>query len=197
MRLLLVLLLLLPALALRAQISPQAADWRVFGNFDKDGKVYAAMYSVPDIVREPNGMVRVWTQGSSITTEDMDEAMKDKQFVKIVAGRLKAGYMPPVNSVEKISSEQALHMTVLEEVANERKVYPTMVILTEIDCKNLRSRFLSIRMYKKGNLTSTTDQAGEWTYIAPQSNDRSLATLVCDPRLTAPDNTPAPVREPQ
>jgi hypothetical protein len=173
------------------------ADWRVYGNFEKDGKIYATMYSVPDIVRSPAGFVRVWTQASSITSDDMDEAMKDKEFLKIVAGRVKARYMPPVNSVEKINSDQVLHMIVLEEVANERKVYPTMVILTEINCKDLRDRFLSIRMFEKGSLTSDTDKPGEWSYIQPQSNDRNLATLVCDARLTAPDNTPAPVKEPE
>lgn len=183
------------ALAIHAQDNPRVVDWRVYGSFKKDGKVYATMYSVPDIVRSPDGIVRVWTQGSSITTADMDEAIKDKQFLKTVADRIKAHYVPPVNSVEKINSDQVMHMIVLEEVANERKVYPTMVILEEIDCKNLRSRYLSIRMYKNGTPTSTTDQPGAWSYIQPQSNDRSLATLVCDPRLTAPNNMPAPVKE--
>jgi hypothetical protein len=184
-------------LSTHAQDSERGADWRVYGNFEKDGKVYATMYSVPDIVRSPDGMVRVWTEASSITNADMDRAMMDNQFVETVAGRVRAHYMPPVNSVEKIDSTQVMHMIVLEEVANERKVYPAMVILEQIDCKNLRSRYLSIRMYEKGTLASTTDQPGEWSYIGPQSNDRNLATLVCDPRLTAPDNTPAPVNAPQ
>jgi hypothetical protein len=185
------------ALIIHAQDTTRIADWRVYGNFEKDGKVYATMYSVPDIVRSPNGMVRVWTQASSITSADMDEAVKDKQFVKIVAGRIKAHYIPPVNSVEKINSDQVMHMIVLEEVANERKVYPTVVTLEEVDCKNLRSRFLSMRMYKKGTPTSTTDQAGAWSYTQPQSNDGNLATLVCDPRLTSPDNSLAPTKEPE
>src|SRR5579871_400577 len=184
-------------LSTQAQDSVRGADWRVYGNFEKDGKAYATMYSVPDIVRSPDGMVRVWTQAASITTADMDQAMMDKQFVGTVADRVGAHYLPPINSVEKIDSNQVMHMTVLEEIANERKVYPTMVILEQIDCKNLRSRYLSIRMYEKGTLASTTDQPGEWSYIGPQSNDRNLATLACDPRLTAPDNAPAPVNAPQ
>jgi hypothetical protein len=184
------------ALSSRAQDSAKGADWRVYGTFEKDGKVYATMYSVPDIVRSPNGLARVWTQASSITTKDMDDALKDKQFLKTVAGRVKAQYMPPISSVEKINSDQVMHMIVLEEVANERKVYPTVVILEEIDCKNLRSRFLSMRTYEKGTPKRFTDDPGAWSYIQPQSNDKNLATLVCDPRLTAPDNTPAPIKEP-
>jgi hypothetical protein len=174
-----------------AQDAGRGADWRVYGTFEKDGKVYATLYSVSDIARMPDGFVRVWTEASSVTTADMDEALKDKDFLKITAARIKAHYIPPVNYVEKLDSDQIMHMIVLEEVANETKVYPTIVMLEQIDCKALRDRYLSIRMYEKGTPTSVTDQPGKWSYIQPQSNDKNLATLVCDPRLTAPDNTPA------
>jgi len=184
---------LVGTLGIQQFANAQDADWRVFGFTDK----LTLFYSVPDIARAPDGSVRVWTQGIQIKEKALDAAAKDKIFLDLVAGRIAHYYVPPLALVEKINTDQMMNLVQMEEVANERRVSPDIVMFTEIDCKDLRSRFLQITKYAKdGTLRGTKTQPWGWEYIQPQTNNKKLATLVCDPSLTAPDNTPVARKAP-
>lgn len=178
-----------------AKDAARSADWRVSGTFQIGWDVYVTLYSVPDIVRLPDGSVHVRTEDSLITPADVDKAMGgDKAFLAIVDGRIRAHYIPPVDAVEKLDGYQVMHTIVLEEMADEQKVYPTWVHLTEIDCKAQKLRDLQMTTYVKGTKTRSSNRAGNWIYLEnyqPHISASNLVALVCDAQQTAPDNSPA------
>jgi hypothetical protein len=177
-------------------------DWRVYSLAGDDVR----FYSVPSIVRSPEnetnakaGTIRVWTQtisGQALATAMTTKGKVGTPFADTIVSRTKALYVPPYFSVEALTvdaDETVKHALVfsLEEAANQQMAPASHEILFELDCGNGRQRILqSISSAAKGNAPNLNTVASDWVYVSPHSIGEDLQTLVCDKKLTAPDNTP-------
>jgi len=176
------------ALLLSQSASAEEADWRIYGFTDSD--TYLLLYSVPDVVRGPDS-VRVWTQQVTVSKKSVEELAKDARLMATVKGRTAASYVPPLAALEKMPNDQIGPLIALEEMTNERRFPTQSMMLTEIDCKNARMRFLQLTMYTKDGKPGVTNTVpSDWEYAQPQTNGKRLVSLICNPRLTAPANAP-------
>jgi hypothetical protein len=131
----------------------------------------------------------------TVTPASIDRSLKDKAFRDLAAGRAAADYFPPLGYIEDLNADLAMDLAAREEIANERKVRATIVMLEEVDCTSKRRRFLEIHSYAKDrHMAGMSRHATGWEYITPQTNDNSLWALVCDPHKTSTDNRPAQQR---
>lgn len=180
-------------------------DWRVAGYTGKD----VILYSVPDIVREPAGRVRVWSEelnfNASGQAANRAANKRNSQFLDAVAGRVARYYEPPfmlagISDPCKASADKhclanyAMNIAMTEEAANERLVRTEDLSLYELDCTNKRARTLQAITYDKGGSPHFWSSAPHWIYAPPQSNLASLLTIVCNPAVAAADNTPLKLR---
>lgn len=176
-------------------------DWRVSGYTGKD----VILYSTPDIARELDGVVLVWTEQLNFkaSQQAVARADKNKRFTDAISGRYARSYVPPfmlagVSDSCKSSQQKdcvantAVHIAMIEEAANEKLVRTELRTLYELDCKNKRARPLQAVMYANGgspNVLNDPDPAG-WTNAPPQSNLEWLLTIVCNPAIATVDNSP-------
>lgn len=178
----------------------QEADWRVSGHTE----TALMLYSVPNIVRRPDGIVHVWSEQLNLKAlgRAQAHALKyDRTLLDRVAGRIARYYIPPYLTLIEVNAKNtanaAMDIAVKEELADEQKVKPSAMFLFELDCKDKEMRYRILSGY-------TRDPSGfhdiqhpmAWDYAPPDSNGADLFKLVCDPLLTAPDNTPLPPRKP-
>jgi len=181
-------------------------DWRVSGFTGKD----VILYSAPDIVREPDGLVRVWSE--TLNFKAIQQAANragtgNKRFIGAVAGRIARYYIPPfmlagIGDPCKSSQEKncvasyAMNIAMTEEAANENLVPVGGQILYELDCMNKRGRALQAVTYTKGGSPKIENGPMGWMYAPPQSILDWLLTIVCNPAVAAVDNTPLQSRTP-
>ncbi len=175
------------ALVVSQCANAQEVDWRVFGFGEDDVSVYSA----PDIVRTPDS-VRVWTKNIKIKTSTITEALKDKKVVEALKGRIAASYAPPFAVFSKMPVEQAMSVLAVEELVNEDRAGQVQYMaLVEVDCKVQRLHQLQITNFDKTGKTVRTDTVPrDWQFVAPQTQGQMLVRLICDPHVTAPENTP-------
>lgn len=175
-------------------------DWRVSGYTGKD----VILYSAPDIARELDGVVLVWTEQFNFkaSQQAVARADKNKRFTDAISGRYARSYVPPfmlagVSDSCKSSQQKdcvanaAVHIAMIEEAANENLVRTELRTLYELDCKNKRARPLQAVMFANGgspNVLNDPDPAG-WTNAPPQSNLDWLLTIVCNPAIATVDNS--------
>jgi Surface-adhesin protein E len=182
-------------------------DWRVAGYTDKS----VFLYSVPDIVREPNGLVRVWLEELNLKASERaaDRAANERgsPFVDAVAGRVARYYVPPLmlagivapcksSKDSRCLANYAMNIAGAEETANEHLVHAEKETLYELDCSNKRARVLQLLTYPKGRPPQFASTPSSWLYAPPQSLLESLLTIVCNPAVAAIDNTPLKPRPP-
>lgn len=177
-------------------------DWRVFGFTDE----HVLLYSVPDIVREPDNLVRVWSEqlNSKAVGRVVNRATGkggNVRFMAAVIGRVARYYEPPLmlagldkscNSSKRKDclAERAADITSMEEVANESLVPRDGLVLYELDCREKRARVLSVIVYQKHGSPESSSRPMDWEYVPPETNLDWLLTIVCDPSVAAVDNTP-------
>jgi hypothetical protein len=171
-------------------------------------KQLVKFYSVPSVVRSPEneanpkqGTVRVWTE--DIPFQSLDQALgtlsADSPIMELVTARLAGKYVPPYSLVNKVpadsreASTQAIQTVSYEELANRNMALVKAQALIELDCAQGRQRFLEAIEFGPGKTqTSLLTEPSAWAYVPLHSIGQSLQKLICDKRLTAPDNTPAP-----
>jgi hypothetical protein len=122
---------------------------------------------------------------------------KDSLLVQTATARASAHYMPPFFTVFSLPADQdravlRAGVIVYEEAANQGLVPAEVAILWELDCENGRQRVLeSISFATHGEAPNVDTVPSSWSYFAPHSMGEDMQTLLCDKKLTAPDNTPA------
>ena len=121
---------------------------------------------------------------------------KDSLLVQTATARASAHYMPPFFTVFSLPGDQdravlRAGVIVYEEAANQGLVRAEVAILWELDCENGRQRVLeSISFATHGKAPNVDTVPSSWSYFAPHSMGEDMQTLLCDKKLTAPDNTP-------
>lgn len=174
-------------------------DWRVAGYTGKD----VILYSVPDIARELDGVVLVWTEQFDFkaSQQAVATAGKNKRFTDAISARYARYYVPPfllAGVSDQCSSNQdkdcvansAVHIAMIEEAANESLLRAELRTLYELDCKNKRARALQAVMFGNGGSPDVINDPQDWTNAPPQSNLEWLLTIVCNPAIATVDNSP-------
>lgn len=170
----LTLVVFLAASAAAAQ-SP-SHSWHFFG-VTQDGT--SLFYSSTDLHRLPDDHVEVWTKGlpSKAVQREGDRLIKDKEVLNRVTASALVGAQA-ITSVENLNQDQIDEIGVEEEVANQAQLKPVMRILWEIDCPGKMMRTLSAYIVKGGR-TGSSDKAGEWGHVPPESTGETLYALLC------------------
>ena len=184
----LVILIAVSAVAAELSCASQAQDppdWRMYTGTDD----LSAFYSVPSIVRDKDGKVRVWAE----ILENADfirvaPIVNAQPFSDILVTRLKAGYVPLFVQVRpQYTKKLVVEITLAEEIANERLAPPMSLFLTEVDCTRTRSRVLqSIDYSNYGTPVQSLAHPSAWQYAAPQTVAEKLMKFVCRPQVPLP-----------
>lgn len=126
-------------------------------------------------------IVRVWTKGLSAAAVDK-VANLPKEAVDRDAQKLLLGYQPPFAVLKKLTEDERLGVIISEEVADDQLVSPEIKALVEIDCEHDFIRSLSIVVTQAGRFGSS-DAAGHWEHIVPESSGANLSKIVCSSAL--------------
>ena len=118
-------------------------DWKYYGAASlRNGETQATFYDSQGVIRRPNGHIEVWTKG--VRQRDVQRIEKeDKKYLNRVGDKLSAGYRPPYATVVKVDEDLQITLAVLEDIANNAQVSPSMRMLIEIDCTGRMDRWLS------------------------------------------------------
>ena len=165
--------------ALSVVLLTGAADtsWNFFGGSTVKGVANWSFFELNSMKRSQDGHVQVWTK--TLPEAEMEKVKAGPAAMSQMTGRLKHNYVPIIGRSGKYPKDQLINMIIYEALANEGAVSPIATILFEIDCKADMDRMLSIRLERNGQLTSSTENPGEWQHMAPETNVASLAKATC------------------
>jgi hypothetical protein len=101
-------------------------------------------YDAKDIVRKPDGRMGVDERHTGIQFNPVADAQTpDKIFIGPVAQTVAAHHVPPIGGDLRTHQDQAVEITMDEEIANNDYIQPIARLLIEIDCPGRLDRILS------------------------------------------------------
>ena len=160
------------------------ADWRMYSGTDDQ----SAYYSVPSLMHEKSGYVRVWAE--ILNNDDVHNVVASlgARTADIVISRLKAGYIPPFVLMQQvITPNETVNVALAEEVANERLAPIVSLFLNEVDCAKKRTRFLQWTDYSSdGSPLQSRPRSSAWQSAGPHTVGETLLTFVCKPQIPLP-----------
>jgi len=162
----------------------QGADWKYYGRGDlPQSETVMKYYDAESIERLPDGHVRAWTKGISLS--EVERVMNLEEVTKRAASKIKAGDVPPYilsNPKPEPSSDVNTRIIVWEEAANYDVIKAKLKVFYELNCKSKKIRNLSMISYKNDGGTETKSDIDKWTYISPESNSETLRKILCKER---------------
>lgn len=168
-----------------------AAEWKVFGAHETNGKKELLFFQADGVVRKPSGYVQVWVKILKQSDIDRVAGHKDKQRAGRMVERLLSGYVPPIlRNEKKNDADQVFYFTLAEDVASTAEVKVRTRILYEVDCAERLVRTLSVYVANDKS-SKSSDEVGTWAHVAPESNADELLPLVCAAGPTTPAGAPA------
>jgi len=152
-------------------------DWKFYGGTPYDGGELC-FYEALSVARNGDHL-RVWTKclsEAAISKFDLDVGMTHR-----AATNIGSYYALPYNKAHDIDGNQAVTITIYEEIATNGYLTPPIRIFYEIECREGRLRTLSTDMTINGH-HSSSNTADEWSYIGPEGNGATLRKILCDAR---------------
>ena len=158
----------------------QEVDWKFYGGAPTDDGANECFFDVNGVAHGADKYIRVWTK--CLIQKDMDDIDIAKEYGGTIldntAKKISNYYIPPIAKINPIDGDQAMQITMYEEIADISHLQPRTKIFYEINCPDKTLRELSIYV-KIGNKIGFVDTPGKWKYIAPESNGSKLAKLLC------------------
>jgi hypothetical protein len=156
------------------------ADWKYIGDNYINSSPTMSFYNAESVECTSNGNLRAWIKGVRITEINRMMRKKDKDLVRTSAEKVMRSYIPPYAFIEdNISFNKSIDIITWEETANHPDTKPSLMILSEIDCKQKMIRTLSAIYYQKGDKIEIDPEVGKWHYVSPGSNGEKLSFILC------------------
>jgi hypothetical protein len=165
------------AMSFPSAVCAANVDWKLYGGISTAavGNTYC-FYDERGILQERSGFARVWTK--CLLQKEMDAVDNKKSYDRAVvdmsAERIAHRYIPPIQKISRMNSDQSLQVVMYEAIADVGDLDSRAQIFYELDCTQRRLRELHISVG-----TSSRDIPSTWKDIPPEGNGANLLSLVC------------------
>ncbi|MGF6639488.1 hypothetical protein [Paraburkholderia sp. MM6662-R1] len=161
------------------QTKTPSVDWKEYGGFNAS-ELNFCFYEANGIMRLASDHLRVWTK--CLRQKDLDsvdtETDHGKAIVEEAARKVARYYVPPIASLQPLTAQQALTVTLYEVTADLGSLQTQASIFYELDCPKRMYRELSIYIPSSGKGRSE-DTPTEWQFVPPEGNVATLLRLLC------------------
>ncbi|HEU5226344.1 MAG TPA: hypothetical protein VFU49_00935 [Ktedonobacteraceae bacterium] len=170
-----------PAVSKAADIVQPDKDWKFFGPAGSTKKTLDFFYLPSTLKVMQDGTIQVWTKElDDAAVRKIDRHIQQHQVIlNQAAAKIAQYYHPPFADMGNLGVKDAMWITEFEIIADNEAVAPDSKVLLDIDCANQQYRYLTIVATKKNGDPETTDQAGAWVHVVPESVTENLTRLVC------------------
>ena len=157
-------------------------EWKYFGGQGATDTGSEWFYLPAEATYQTHGRVTVWTESIS-TTQVVNyissQAPNESTFAGAFKAKMSSGYIPPVVALLGFDKKRAGETLMMELAANMGSLTPESHTLYDLDCIGRRYRVISETTYDKTGNAATTDGAGYWSVITPDSLVDTLSQLMC------------------
>lgn len=162
-------------------VEAAVADWKFYGSATLfKGEETIVFYDSESVEYISGGTIRVWVKAIGQSEFDMMMEKNEKQILDKSAEKVASGYFPPYSLVnQKTNLDDSIEIISWEELANSFEINSRAKLLFEIDCIEKKIRTLSVINYKDDRMMEPNKKKGDWNYISPESNAKTLQEILC------------------
>lgn len=152
-----------------------AVAWKLYGSIDLGGQ-QVCFYDERGLVREPSGLIRVWTK--CLNQHDLDVEF-GPNIIEAAALKKLRKYVPPIATISgNATDDQQLDAILAETAADLGDFEASARILYEFNCPPKMMRELDI-FFRTGGRAGVSHTPSQWKYVPPEGNGARLLKLVC------------------